>query len=126
MHLLDTNIIVCLLNGEPTVLDALSRLGNVAIPTTVLGELYFGAMRSSLPEKNVARLEELAGHTPVISCDAETAREYGRIKSQLLGIGRPIPENDIWIAALALQHNATLVTRDGHFANVSNLKHESI
>jgi tRNA(fMet)-specific endonuclease VapC len=58
---------------------------------------------------------------PVLACDAETAQHYGRIRNVLLAKGRPIPENDIWIAASARQHGLTLVTRDGHFGSVEDL-----
>jgi tRNA(fMet)-specific endonuclease VapC len=54
-------------------------------------------------------------------CDAATAREYGRIKEILRAKGKPIPENDIWIAAMAVQHGLTLATRDQHFGEVPNL-----
>lgn len=52
---------------------------------------------------------------------AETAEAYGRLKFQLRRKGRPIPENDLWIAALCVQHGRTLVTRDAHFAEVEGL-----
>jgi len=55
-------------------------------------------------------------------CDLEVAREYGRLRQRLKKKGRPIPENDIWIAAAAKAHGMTLVTRDGHFENVEGLK----
>ncbi len=126
MHLLDTNIMVGLLNRENAVIEGVGKLAHVSIPSTVLGELYFGALRSSMPEQNLAKLEVVAATSPVIACDAGTAKEYGRVKSELLRIGRPIPENDIWIAGLALQYDATLVTRDSHFSHVSGLKLESM
>lgn len=126
MHLLDTNIMVGLLNRENAVVDGVGRLTHVAIPSTVLGELYFGALRSSMPDQNLARLEVVAATSPIIGCDGGTAKAYGRVKSELLRIGRPIPENDIWIAGLALQFDATLVTRDSHFSHVSGLKLESM
>ena len=56
--------------------------------------------------------------------DTNTAREYGEIKSALQAEGRLIPENDIWIAAIAQQHDLTLVTRDEHFKEVKHLKVE--
>jgi tRNA(fMet)-specific endonuclease VapC len=55
-------------------------------------------------------------------CDTETARRYGEVKNKLKLKGRPLPENDVWIAALALQHDLTLVTRDAHFQEVESLK----
>ena len=58
------------------------------------------------------------------NCDAETAEYYVIIKNQLRLIGKPIPENDMWIAAVAVQHDLTLVTRDAQVANVENLRSE--
>jgi tRNA(fMet)-specific endonuclease VapC len=57
----------------------------------------------------------------VLGCDTATARQYGRIKNALRARGRPIPDNDIWIAAIALQHDLTLLSRDRHFGAVAGL-----
>jgi tRNA(fMet)-specific endonuclease VapC len=69
-------------------------------------------------------VEELAEETTVLSCDAGTAAQYGEIKNQLRAKGRPLPENDIWIAAIAIQHGLTLVSRDRHFEEIEALPHE--
>jgi tRNA(fMet)-specific endonuclease VapC len=58
----------------------------------------------------------------VLDADSETDRYYGRILALLYKKGRPIPTNDVWIAATALQHNLTLITRDNHFAEIAKLK----
>ncbi|MEA5574914.1 PIN domain-containing protein [Anabaena sp. UHCC 0451] len=57
-----------------------------------------------------------------MDCNIETSRKYGEIKNQLRLKGRPLPENDIWIAAISLQYNLILVTRDAHFQEVENLQ----
>ena len=62
----------------------------------------------------------MQSHT-VVALDVDTARLYGAIKNQLRRNGTPIPDNDIWIAALAQQHGAVIVTRDSHFDAVENL-----
>jgi tRNA(fMet)-specific endonuclease VapC len=62
---------------------------------------------------------------PVLVCDVETARHYGRVRNELRRKGRPIPENDIWIAATARQHDLILVTRDPHFDEVEGLPIEA-
>ena len=66
-------------------------------------------------------MSELAGRSAVLACDAETAQHYGQIKNRLRAKGRPLPENDIWIAALALQHGLILVSRDAHFNEIAGL-----
>jgi len=73
-------------------------------------------------EKNMAKLRELSSILTVLPCDSVTAYQYGQIKNTLRKKGRPIPENDIWIAACAIQNSLVLVTRDEHFTNVGNLK----
>ena len=66
-------------------------------------------------------IDGFATAVPVLACDGDTARYYGEIKAGLRARGRPIPENDIWIAAISRQHNLTLVSRDTHFGEVNNL-----
>jgi tRNA(fMet)-specific endonuclease VapC len=87
----------------------------------VIGELFYGAEQSSKKDFNVRRIEEFAQDCLISDCNFDTARYYANIKSQLKSIGKPIPENDIWIAALAKQYQQTLVTRDGHFDNIDGL-----
>ncbi|HID51436.1 MAG TPA: type II toxin-antitoxin system VapC family toxin [Anaerolineae bacterium] len=61
----------------------------------------------------------------MLSCDIGTAHVYGKVKDNLRKKGRPIPENDVWIAALAIEHNLTLATRDAHFAEIEKLETEA-
>jgi tRNA(fMet)-specific endonuclease VapC len=77
--------------------------------------LCYGARRSGRVGANLARIDELVAGSTILVCDAETARQYGDVKNKLRLEGRPLPENDLWIAALALQHDLILVTRDAHF-----------
>ena len=67
------------------------------------------------------RITELADSVSVLGCNEQTAQYYGTIKDSLRRIGRPIPENDIWIAAVAVQNDLTLITRDAHFEYIENL-----
>jgi tRNA(fMet)-specific endonuclease VapC len=87
----------------------------------VLGELYFGARKSSRVAANLARIHTFKNRTTVLVCDEDTADEFGKIRELLQRKGKPIPENDIWIAAIAMQHGLTLVTRDEHFREVDGL-----
>lgn len=120
-YLLDTNIVIAIFANEAAVSQKLAQAGEVFVPGIVLGELYYGARKSARAAANVARVDEFAANSNVLICDVKTARHYGEIKSELRAKGRPIPENDIWIAAIAQQHNLTLLTRDGHFNNVDGL-----
>ena len=82
----------------------------------------FCARKSTRVQDNLARIDDFASTNVVLACDTETARRYGEIKERLRARGRPIPENDIWIAAIALQHALTLATRDAHFETVEGLR----
>ncbi len=120
-YLLDTNIVIAIFADEAALRQKLAGAGEVFVPSIVLGELYYGAQKSARIASNVARVGEFAANNIVLVCDTETARQYGEIKRELRAKGRPIPENDIWIAAVAKQHQLTLITRDGHFNNVDGL-----
>ena len=73
---------------------------------------------------NIETVNQFTGANRILSCDSTTAQHYGEIKNLLREKGRPIPENDIWIAAIANQHNLTLVSRDNHFDKVEGLSLE--
>ena len=120
-YLLDTNIIIALFADDTVVKDQLGQADQVFVPSIVIGELYYGAHRSGHVKENLARIDEFAFNNVVLGCDTETARRYGEIKYTLQAKGRPIPENDIWIAAIALQHDLTLVTRDAHLGEIASL-----
>jgi tRNA(fMet)-specific endonuclease VapC len=119
--LLDTNIIVALLEGDDTVLSHLDLAAEVFVPAVALGELFFGAAKSGRPSENTARVERFASGRAIVSPDLDVAREYGRLKQYLKKKGRPLPENDIWIAAAARCNGMVLVTRDRHFQEVEEL-----
>ncbi len=119
--LLDTNIIIAIFAEEPAVVQRVAAAEQVFVPAIALGELYYGARKSARAEANIARVDEFATAAAVLACDAVTARQYGRIKDDLRAKGRPIPENDIWIAAVASQNGLTVVSRDDHFAEVADL-----
>lgn len=124
-YLLDTNIVIALFASDSNVQSKLEQASEVLIPSIVFGELYYGARKSGRVEANVQRVDELLASSAVLDSDGETAQQYAIIKNDLRLKGKPIPENDIWIAALALQHNLILVTRDAHFQEVPNLAIES-
>lgn len=124
-YLLDTNIVIALFAGGESVIQGLIRAKRVCIPSIVIGELYYGAYRSGRRDINLTRIDQFVMGNIILNCDAETARHYGFIKDALHREGRPVPENDLWIAALARQHQLTLVTRDTHFRYVPDLPLES-
>ncbi|MBL8292047.1 MAG: type II toxin-antitoxin system VapC family toxin [Bryobacterales bacterium] len=119
--LLDTNIVIALFDGDDTVLANMDESLEVFIPAVVLGELFFGAERSGRPAQNRDKIEQFAAGRAIIPSDFQVAREYGIVKQRLKEKGRPLPENDIWIAAAAKHHRMMLVTRDHHFTEIEGL-----
>ena len=120
-YLLDTNILIALIAGEVSVTQAVAGAPAVFVPAIALGELYYGARKSARPGQTLQIIERLGASAAVLSCGAETAQRYGALKARLRASGTPLPENDLWIAALALEHDLTLVTRDAHFALVPEI-----
>jgi|ERR1017187_1286714 tRNA(fMet)-specific endonuclease VapC len=119
--LLDTNIVIALLEGDDTVLSHLDQAPEVFLPAVAVGELFFGAAKSGRPSENTAKVERFAADRSIVPCDLDVAREYGRLKQRLREKGRPLPENGIWIAATAIHHGMVLVSRDHHFQEVEDL-----
>jgi tRNA(fMet)-specific endonuclease VapC len=120
-YLLDTNAAIALLNYSPEMIAFLDRAEEIYLSSVVLGELYFGAHKSKRVQENIDKVEQVATRYPVLYCDADAAREYGVIAYQQRAKGRKIPYHDIWIAALARQHNLTLLTRDSDFDYVEGI-----
>jgi len=122
--LLDTNIVIAIFARDPAVQTRLAHAAEVFVPVTTLGELYYGAHKSTHARANLQRIEEFAASNTILMCDTETARQYGEIKNALRAKGKPIPENDIWIGAIAKQYGLIVATRDGHFSNIEGLTAE--
>ncbi len=122
---MDSNVVVAAFAEEQEVLQKLGRTPTeqIFVPAVVLGELYFGALKSQRAEANLRRVEEFTTASNVLTVDAGVARLYGEVRDGLRRIGRPIPENDIWIAT-TLRHDLVLVTRDSHFEHVERLRSE--
>lgn len=120
-YLLDTNIVVAVFNQETTVAGRLRAGVPSFLSVVTVGELLHGAYGSQRAVANVARVNDLAARMAVLPCETATAEWYARIKQGLRTKGRPIPDNDAWIAATAQQHGLTLVTRDRHFAEIDHL-----
>jgi tRNA(fMet)-specific endonuclease VapC len=122
--LVDTNVVIALFAGDPVALKSLERKTAVFLCVPVVGELRYGALASARVEQNLARLDEFSKAVEVLPCDSETAVCYSAVKLDLRKKGCSIPENNVWIAAIARQHKLTLVSRDTHFEQIENLEVE--
>jgi tRNA(fMet)-specific endonuclease VapC len=120
--LLDTDIVIASFRQDPGAQHALYEAKRLLIPVVVVGELVAGALHGGQTEREMARIEALLANGEVLDCDLETAHHYADVRNHLRQRGRPIPENDLWIAALARQHDATVASRDAHFDAVPGLR----
>lgn len=120
---LDTNRLLDLFQGDRELATWLGTCEEVWIPLIVLGEIKAGFYSETQRARNEAMLQRLLLKTTVdiLLPGVETAEHYGRLFAQLKRAGTPIPNNDIWIAALALEHNLLLATRDHHFERIPQL-----
>ena len=123
-YLLDTNVVIGMFTGDKAIEEKMQNRTNFILVSPVVGELYYGAQKSDRVAENLHRINTFVENHIFLSCDLETAQWYGIIKDQLLRKGRPIPNNDLWIAAIALQYDLILVTRDSHFDEVEALQIE--
>lgn len=118
---LDTSAVIEFFKGNISIIKLLKTETVIKIPAMVLGELYLGIYRSSNPEKHIMQVKQFITSCEVLPIEMETAKVYATIKTKLLKKGKPIPENDIWIAAIAMQYNCSLVTFDKHFLEIEDL-----
>ena len=122
MYLLDSNaVIACLNTGEQAITNLIVQADAVYLSAVVVDELLFGALASGCTEQNLKVLNTFISENAVLMIDQDTARVYADVRLKLKRLGRPIPENDLWIAATAIQHNLMLVTRDAHFSAIELL-----
>ncbi|HEX8912513.1 MAG TPA: type II toxin-antitoxin system VapC family toxin [Humisphaera sp.] len=117
----DTNRAVAILNGDAAALAWARTFTALYLPVTVLAELRYGALNSAKTAHNQQRVDDLATRFPVLDVTASTASAYAELRLALKKVGRPIPQNDLWIAATCIDHKLPLATADGHFDNLPGL-----
>jgi tRNA(fMet)-specific endonuclease VapC len=120
---LDTNTYRLVAEGEAFAVKLVRQAERILVPVPVLAELKFGFLNGTKSRVNEANLERFLGRARVelLGCDEDTALRFAELKFQLKKQGTPIPINDVWIAALVLQHRATLFTKDSDFDNIPQL-----
>lgn len=119
--ILDTNALSAYLDGTPEVADLITDARVLAIPVIVAGEFTFGIAQSRHRHAYERSLQRMLDRCAVLDIDIETTRHYAAIRLELKLTGKPIPANDLWIAALSRQHAMPVVTRDAHFDSVAGL-----
>ena len=113
--ILDTNALSAFVDGAPEVGAILGRQHRAAIPVIVLGEFRYGIMGSRHRKTYEEWLDSHLRHFDLLAITAETTLPYASLRATLNRLGRPIPANDAWIAALAIQHGLPILSRDEHF-----------
>ena len=121
-YILDANVVIDLLKGKENVAFEIDKSKAVYIPVFALGELYLGAENSNRIQYHLDQINAFLTIANVLNTSDNTALIYGKMKSDLKRKGTPIPENDIWIAVLAKEHDLPIVTRDKHFNNLTDIK----
>ncbi len=120
--ILDTNAVSAWCDDDAALLAVLPTDRPLFIPAIVLGEYRFGIKVTRDRKIREAWLEDVESAVTVLDVNSETAQHYADVREQLRKARTPIPENDLWIAALARQHELPVITRDGHFENVADLR----
>ena len=120
---LDTSAYSHFKRGESRVVDLVDRADWIGMPSIVVGELWAGFLLGARIEENIGELEEFLDHAVVetLRIDAGVARVYGEIVLDLRRRGRPLPTNDIWIAATAVHAGAVVLTFDEHFRRIDRV-----
>jgi tRNA(fMet)-specific endonuclease VapC len=123
---LDTNRLTDLLRGDAALAERLAACEEVRIPLIVLAEIMAGFYGGTRQRRNEALLRRFLAKPTValLLPGRETAEQYAHLYVQLKRAGTPVPDNDLWIAALALEHELVLITRDRHFARIPQLLQE--
>ena len=121
--LLDTNAYTALMAGQRDVADRVRRAERILVSAAVAGELMFGFRHGTRYDRNVRELEDFLSNPYVefLPVSYITAERFGRIAAELRRKGRPIPTNDIWIAAHAMESGAELISADSHFDRIDGL-----
>jgi predicted nucleic acid-binding protein len=120
--ILDTNALSALSEGDEKLRHVLHGHAVIMVPVVVLGEFEFGIQRSRRRAHYEEWLDKNLGVIEVLGWGRETARCYAEIRGELKMAGKPIPSNDVWIAALCRENGLPVVTRDGHFRFVQGLQ----
>ncbi|HEV2731927.1 MAG TPA: type II toxin-antitoxin system VapC family toxin [Terriglobales bacterium] len=120
--ILDTNALSAAADDDPAIIPLLARADQIAIPVIALGEYRYGIAQSRHRASYAEWLKGLLHDCEVLDVNEPTTHYYAEITLELKQKGKPIPTNDIWIAALCRQHSLPLLSRDRHFELVPGIR----
>lgn len=120
--ILDTNALSAWADGQTALFRILPKDRLWHLPVVALGEFLFGIRRSREKVRLERWIHDVVSTCAIVNIDSTTATHYAEIREELRSAGTPIPENDVWIAALCRQYQLALASRDGHFDKVQGLK----
>jgi tRNA(fMet)-specific endonuclease VapC len=122
--LLDTSFVIHILQGDESAVELYKSMDEAYVPAIVIGELLYGVNKSTKSKQveNRRKINEAIETLPVLCVDEDTAGIYADIKHSLLKAGYTLPENDIWIAAVAKQNDLSVATYDIHFEHAEGVK----
>ncbi len=120
--ILDTNALSAWAERDAALLDALPQRHLLILPVIALGEYWYGVLRSQYRATLESWLKRTVATVRVAPITITTSESYAHVRNMLHAKGRPIPANDMWIAALALQHRVPVLSRDEHFDAVDDLR----
>ncbi len=120
--IVDTDALSAMADGDIELEPVLRIAKAVVLPVIALGEYRYGIRQSRNRIKYERWLDELVLSCRVLDIDEGTTLQYALLREKLKRAGRPIPANDVWIAALAIQHEFPILSRDGHFDSVSQIQ----
>lgn len=120
--ILDTNALSAFVDGDAGVGQILRSQARAAIPVIVLGEFRYGIGESRHRKAYESWLSSELRNFDILAVTEQTAIAYAALRSELKRQGRPIPANDAWIAALAIQHRLPILSRDAHFDAVAGIQ----
>jgi len=122
--ILDTNALSAFADGDDAVGEVLRHQPRACIPVIVIGEFRYGIAQSKHRISYEEWLNVQLRHFDVLDVTEETTASYAALRTALKQAGKPIPANDAWIAALALQHRLPVLSRDRHFDVVPRMKRQ--
>jgi tRNA(fMet)-specific endonuclease VapC len=120
--ILDTNALSAIADDDQAAVRLFRDAASIELPAIVLGEYRFGIAQSRRRKEYEKWLAALIAATRVLPVDQETTSHYAEVRSELKKAGKPIPSNDLWIAAICRQHRLPLMSQDQHFDAVLGIK----